>query len=229
MAAEIRRVAEVDRLKARLRGTVLEPGLPGHEEARRVWNGAIDRRPALIARCVVADDVAIAIRFARDNDLTISVRGGGHGVSGTAVAEDGLMIDLSGMDSVEVDPDARVARAGPGTLWGGFAPHASRSEPLRRCYPRTRPRRPQSENRTGRAVCRGYGQRRWQCRSGSACFVKPGLRSAVRFSNRHAANRRQAFVLGPPAAPLDRGGGRLSLASRPSFGFLLPSSVSTGS
>lgn len=105
-------------LRARFRGALLRAGEEGYEEARRVWNGAIDRRPALIARCVGADDVVQAVRFARERDLPISVRGGGHAVAGHAVCDDGLMIDLSLMKAVEVDPSARTARAAAGVLWG---------------------------------------------------------------------------------------------------------------
>ena len=79
-------------LRGRFRGALLRPGEEGYDEARRVWNGAIDRRPALIARCAGADDVAVAVRFAREHDLLVSVRGGGH-----AVVDGGLMIDLSAM------------------------------------------------------------------------------------------------------------------------------------
>jgi FAD/FMN-containing dehydrogenase len=104
-------------LRARFRGALLRPGEEGYEEARRVWNGAIDRRPALIARCAGADDVVEAVRFAREHDLPVSVRGGGHAVAGPAVVDGGLMIDLSLMKAVRVDPEARTARAAGGLLW----------------------------------------------------------------------------------------------------------------
>jgi FAD/FMN-containing dehydrogenase len=106
------------RLRARFRGTLLRPGEGGYEEARRVWNGAIDRRPALIARCAGADDVVEAVRFARERDLPVSVRGGGHAVAGHAVVDGGLMIDLSPMKAIRVDPAACVARAAGGVLLG---------------------------------------------------------------------------------------------------------------
>jgi FAD/FMN-containing dehydrogenase len=105
-------------LRSRFRGALLRPGEEGYDEARRVWNGAIDRRPALIARCAGADDVAVAVRFARAHDLLVSVRGGGHAVAGHAVADRGLMIDLSPMKAVRVDPGARTARAAGGVLLG---------------------------------------------------------------------------------------------------------------
>jgi FAD/FMN-containing dehydrogenase len=89
-----------------------------YDEARRVWNGAIDRRPALIARCSSAVDVVAALRLARERDLLVAVRGGGHGVAGQAVCDDGLVIDLSPMRRITVDPRKRTARAEAGVLWG---------------------------------------------------------------------------------------------------------------
>jgi FAD/FMN-containing dehydrogenase len=106
------------RLRTRFRGALLRPGEEGYEEARRVWNGAVDRRPALIARCAGADDAVEAVRFARDHDLPVSVRGGGHAVAGHAVVDGGLMIDLSLMKAVRVDPEAGTARAAGGVLLG---------------------------------------------------------------------------------------------------------------
>jgi FAD/FMN-containing dehydrogenase len=104
-------------LRSSFRGAVLPPGEEGYEEARSVWNGAIDRHPALIARCAGADDVVEAMRFARERELPVTVRGGGHAVAGHAVCDGGLMIDLSLMKAVEVDPEARTARAAGGLLW----------------------------------------------------------------------------------------------------------------
>ena len=94
------RDSDVEGLRRRFRGALIRPREEGYDEARRVWNGSIDRRPGMIARCAGADDVQEAIRFARDRDLPISVRGGGHSVSGHAVREDGLMIDLSLLKSI---------------------------------------------------------------------------------------------------------------------------------
>ena len=107
----------MDGLRKRFRGALLRPGEEGYEEGRRVWNGAIDRRPALIARCAGADDVVEAVRFARERELLVSVRGGGHSIAGHAVCDDGLMIDLSLMKSVRVDPQAHTARAAGGLIW----------------------------------------------------------------------------------------------------------------
>ncbi len=107
-------------LRAAFRGALLRPGEEGYDEARRVWNGAIDRRPALIARCAGADDVAVAVRFAREYDLLVSVRGGGHSIGGLSVCDDGLMIDLSLMKAIRVDPRAAAASAAAGVLWGEF-------------------------------------------------------------------------------------------------------------
>jgi FAD/FMN-containing dehydrogenase len=108
----------VEAFKETLRGELLRPGDPTYDAARTVWNAMIDRKPALIARCVSAADVVAAVRFARDHDLLVSIRGGGHNVAGNAVCDGGLMIDLSRMKGIRVDPVARTARAEPGLLWG---------------------------------------------------------------------------------------------------------------
>jgi FAD/FMN-containing dehydrogenase len=100
------------------RGSVLTERDATYDEARRVWNGAIDRPPAVIARGLDSSDVAAAIRYARDRDLRIAVRGGGHGVGGPATVDGGLVIDLSAMRGVHVDPAARRAWVGGGALWG---------------------------------------------------------------------------------------------------------------
>src|SRR5262245_10906771 len=99
------------------RGEVIDPEHAGYNDARAVWNGAVDRRPRLIARCTGTADVAAAVRFARDRDLEIAVRGGGHNVAGTAVCDDGIVIDLSAMRAVSVDPGARTAYVQGGALW----------------------------------------------------------------------------------------------------------------
>jgi FAD/FMN-containing dehydrogenase len=98
-------------------GTALLPGDDGYDEARSVWNGDIDRRPAVIVKCESADQVAAAVRTGRERDLEISVRGGGHNFAGHAVCDGGLMIDLSPMRTVAVDPALRRARCGGGTTW----------------------------------------------------------------------------------------------------------------
>jgi FAD/FMN-containing dehydrogenase len=109
---------DVTTLRAAMGGTVLLPGDGGYDEARSVWNGDIDRRPAAIARCAGPDDVAAALRYAHDAGLQVAVRGGGHGYWGAAVPEGGLMIDLSPIHHVVVDPDARRARVGGGAALG---------------------------------------------------------------------------------------------------------------
>src|SRR5438046_4175135 len=101
-----------------MRGPVLTPEDPGYEEARAIWNGLIDRRPALIAECSGAADVVDAVNFAREHDLLVSVRGGGHNVAGNAVNEGGLVIDLSLMRGVHVDPATRVVRVQAGAMLG---------------------------------------------------------------------------------------------------------------
>ena len=85
------------------RGRLIGPGDADYDEARAVYNAMIDKRPALIARCADADDVATAVGFARDHDLLLAIRGGGHNVAGTAVCDDGIVIDLSAMRAVWVD------------------------------------------------------------------------------------------------------------------------------
>ena len=107
----------LEELRGQFRGALLQPDEEGYYEVRRVWNGAIDRYPALIARCAGADDVATAMRFARERNLLVSVRGGGHAVAGHAVCDGGLMIDLSLMTAIRVDPVAGTVRASGGVLW----------------------------------------------------------------------------------------------------------------
>ena len=106
--------------RASLHGETLLPGDEGYDHARRIWNAMVDKRPALIARCSGTADVIRAVSFARENDLLISVRGGGHNFPGNSVCNDGLMIDLSRMTGVRVDPAAQTVRAQGGTRWGAF-------------------------------------------------------------------------------------------------------------
>ena len=105
-------------LRSSLRGELATPGSDGYEEARTIWNAMIDRRPAAIARCRGAADVMRAVDFAREHSLLLAVRGGGHNIAGNAVCEGGFMIDLSLMNTTWVDPQARIARAGPGVTLG---------------------------------------------------------------------------------------------------------------
>jgi len=110
--------AQLEALANEVSGTVLGPGDDGYDEARRVHNGMIDRRPALIVRCRSAADAAAAVRFARAAGSEISIRGGGHNVGGLAVADGAVMIDLAEMKSASVDPEARVIAAQGGMTWG---------------------------------------------------------------------------------------------------------------
>ena len=112
--------AALEAFKTSLRGELLRPGDPGYDDARKVWNGMIDKRPALIARCTGVADIIDAVNFARTNELLVSVRGGGHNITGNAVCDGGLMIDLSRMKSVRVDPVKRTARAEAGLTWGEY-------------------------------------------------------------------------------------------------------------
>ncbi|HEX2087714.1 MAG TPA: FAD-binding oxidoreductase, partial [Solirubrobacteraceae bacterium] len=118
-AVEAQQTPDVlDRLREGFSGALLRPHDAGYDEARRIWNGAIDRRPACIARCTGPADVVAAVRFAREHDLLVAVRSGGHGVGGHAICDGGLVIDLSAMKGIRVDPVARTARAEAGVLWG---------------------------------------------------------------------------------------------------------------
>ena len=110
----------VETFKTSLRGELLRPGDTDYDEARKVWNGMIDKRPGLIARCTGVADVISAVDFARTHQLLVSVRGGGHNIPGNAVCNGGLMIDLACMRSVRVDPVRRTARAEGGVTWGEF-------------------------------------------------------------------------------------------------------------
>ena len=103
-------------LRADFTGLLLFPGEPGYDEARRVWNGMHDRRPALIASPRGAADVSVALRYAKEAGLPVTVRGGGHNVAGTAIADGAVLIDLSPLREVTVDPQARTAEAGGGAL-----------------------------------------------------------------------------------------------------------------
>ncbi|CAN5686877.1 FAD-binding oxidoreductase [soil metagenome] len=110
----------VEALRSSMRGSVLLPDDPGYDSARAIWNAMIDRRPAVIARCVSTADVIAAVNFAREHNLPVSIRGGGHNVSGRAVGDGALMIDLSPMKGIRVDPDAMTAQAEAGVLWGEY-------------------------------------------------------------------------------------------------------------
>jgi len=112
--------ANIQEFKARLRGELIQPGEPNYEAARKVFNGMIDRRPALIVRCLGVADVIAAVNFAREAHLLTAIRGGGHGVAGNAVCDGGLVIDLSVMRSVQVDLKNQTARAEGGATWGDF-------------------------------------------------------------------------------------------------------------
>jgi FAD/FMN-containing dehydrogenase len=112
--------AKINEFKSYLRGNVLLPGDAGYDEVRQIWNAMISRRPALIARCASPQDVVQAVKFAREQNLLVSIRGGGHNIAGNAVCDDGLMIDLSLMKSVQVDPNARRAAVDPGCTLADF-------------------------------------------------------------------------------------------------------------
>ncbi len=108
----------VDELQTSFRGELIRPDDAGYDEHRKVWNGSIDRRPALIARCTGVADIRAAIRLARSQDLLVAVRGGGHSFPGLSVCDDGMLIDLGLMKGIRVDPEGRTARVQAGVLLG---------------------------------------------------------------------------------------------------------------
>lgn len=108
----------VANLDATLRGSVFQPGTSGYENARVIWNAMVDRKPALVIHAKGASDVQQAVRFARKHNLMMSIRSGGHQIAGHAIVDGAVLLDLSGMTSVSVDPDARTARVEPGALLG---------------------------------------------------------------------------------------------------------------
>jgi FAD/FMN-containing dehydrogenase len=110
--------AAVEQFKTGLRGELIQPDDPSYDEARKVFNGMIDKRPRMIARCSDVADVITSVNFARENEVLLAVRSGGHNGAGWAVADDGLVIDLSGMNGVRVDPEERTVRVEGGCTWG---------------------------------------------------------------------------------------------------------------
>ena len=110
--------ATVAEFRTALRGELIQPGDPGYDEARKVHNGMIDKRPQMIARCSDVADVISCVSFARENDVLLAVRGGGHNGGGLGVADDGLVTDLSRMRGVRVDPETSMVRVEGGATWG---------------------------------------------------------------------------------------------------------------
>jgi FAD/FMN-containing dehydrogenase len=107
-------------LAAEIHGMALRPGDHDYDEARKIWNGMINRRPALTVHCVGTADVIAGVKLARKEGLPLAIRGGGHNVAGSAVCDDGFVVDLSAMKGIEVDSDGQTARTQPGLLWGEF-------------------------------------------------------------------------------------------------------------
>ncbi|HKT44415.1 MAG TPA: FAD-dependent oxidoreductase, partial [Gaiellaceae bacterium] len=120
MAATTLDESTIPVIRGRFEGDLLESGDDGYDEARTVFNAMIDRRPRLIVRCSGAADVVAGILLARETGLPLAVKGGGHGVNGHAVCDDGIMLDLSPLKRIDVDPEAQVARAQAGVTWGEF-------------------------------------------------------------------------------------------------------------
>lgn len=118
MTTELKQATE--QLKEKVKGTVVLPDHPEYDEVRQIWNAMINRRPAIIVQCAEASDVPPALAFARENGLELSVRGAGHNIAGNAICDDGLMIDLSTMKEVRIDPGKRLAYVEPGVTLGVF-------------------------------------------------------------------------------------------------------------
>jgi FAD/FMN-containing dehydrogenase len=110
--------SSVDALKARLRGPLLLPGDAGYADSRTVWNAMIDRTPALVVRCLGTADVAACVQFTREHQLLLCIKGGGHNIAGLATADGALMLDLSLMRGVWVEPQEQIAHAQGGCLLG---------------------------------------------------------------------------------------------------------------
>ena len=110
--------AALGRLGRCLHGELVRPGHPSYDERRRVWNGSIDRHPAVIVRCLDAADVSAAVTFARRSDLPLAVRGGGHSFAGLSVCDGGVVVDLGPMKQIRVDPERRTVQAEAGVLLG---------------------------------------------------------------------------------------------------------------
>ncbi len=111
-------IVSTEQLRCRFRGELIHPGDPGYDSARKVYNGMIDKRPLLIARCVDVADVIAAVEYGRDKNLLIAIRGGGHNGGGLGTCDDGLVIDLSRMKGIRVDPAAGTVHVGGGCVWG---------------------------------------------------------------------------------------------------------------
>src|SRR5436189_2913291 len=108
--------------KANLRGRLIDPGDKDYDEARKVYNGMIDKKPRLIARCADVADVINSVNFAKENDLLVAIRGGGHNAGGLGICDDGLVVDLSPIKYARVDPTARTVTVGGGCTWGDVDP-----------------------------------------------------------------------------------------------------------
>ena len=110
--------AMVQALSESLQGDVVTPASPSYDEVREIWNAMVDRRPGVILRCASTDDVVRAVNLARENDLLVTVRGAGHNIAGNSIADGAMMIDLSGMKSVDVDAASQTVTAQPGVTLG---------------------------------------------------------------------------------------------------------------
>src|SRR5437867_2678468 len=114
---EVVPMSTIDSLRSRFRGVLIQPADAAYEAARKVYNAMIDKRPALIAKCADVADVIAAVQYGRENDMLTAIRGGGHNGGGLGVCDDGLVIDLSDMKGIRIDPAAREAQVEGGCVW----------------------------------------------------------------------------------------------------------------
>src|SRR4051794_41954445 len=122
MATQVLDTAAVEQLDGSIKGEVLTPDRPGYDEARTVFNAMIDKRPAAIVRCKDPSDVIAAVDLARVRAAELSIRGGGHGVTGAQLTDGGITLDMSGMKRIQVQPSARLAPGPAGLAWGEVVP-----------------------------------------------------------------------------------------------------------
>ncbi len=194
---------DLDRLRSRFSGRVITAADGDYDQARSVWNGAIDAHPAVIARCAGPGDAAAAVRFAQDAGLEISVRGGAHSFAGAAVGDGGLTIDLSGISQVTVDPDARTARAGGGATLAQLdaatqAHGPAQTRDRQECSPGSRPM-----TLTRRRVSPKVRSMKFECRL--RWVMNQAAQTAIPVSSSPAR-----MVTGPPASAAARSAGSRS-------------------
>ena len=194
---------DLDRLRSRFSGRVITAADGDYDQARSVWNGAIDAHPAVIARCAGPGDAAAAVRFAQDAGLEISVRGGAHSFAGAAVGDGGLTIDLSGISQVTVDPDARTAGPAAGPPWPSWTRPPRRTARPRPGTGRSARRAARPMTLTRRRVSPKVRSMKFECRL--RWVMNQAAQTAIPVSSSPAR-----MVTGPPASAAARSAGSRS-------------------